>query len=196
MRCRSIRRALAVMVALVPAFAPVVAQVPGVEQQIAGAVSAAPEGLRAKATVIGYSNYHRMATLREGTNEMVCLADDPSETRWHVACYHRDLDPFMARGRALEVAGVSRSGVDSVRMAEIKAGSLKLPDGPRALFNLYAPGDSVDAATGLAHGTTAMQVVYIPYATAESTGLPARPGAGLPWIMYPGKPWAHIMIMH
>ncbi len=195
MRCRSMTLALAAIAALVPGFTPLVAQVPGAEQQIAGAVSAAPEGMRAKATVIGYSNYHRMATLREGTNEMVCLADDPSETRWHVACYHRELDPFMARGRALEAAGVSRSGVDSVRMAEIKAGTLKMPEGPHALFNLYASGDSVDAATGLAHGTTAMQVVYIPYATAESTGLPARPGAGLPWIMYPGKPWAHIMLM-
>jgi hypothetical protein len=196
MRYRSMSLALATIAALAPASTPLAAQVPGAEQQIAGAVSAAPEALRAKATVIGYTNYHRMATLREGGNEMICLADDPSETRWHVACYHRDLEPFMARGRALEGAGVSRSGVDSARMAEIQAGTLRMPDGPRALFNLYAPADSVDAATGLAHGPTAMQVVYIPNATAESTGLPARPGAGLPWIMFPGKPWAHIMIMH
>ena len=192
MRYRSIRLPLAV---LVSAVTPLVAQVPSAEHQIAGAVSAAPEGLRANATVIGYSNYHRMATLREGTNGMVCLADDPSDTRWHVACYHKDLEPFMARGRALVAAGVDRGDVDSVRMVEIQAGTLKMPDGPHALFNLYAAGDSVDTATGLAHGTTAMQSVYIPYATAESTGLPARPGAGLPWIMYPGKPWAHIMLM-
>ena len=71
-----------------------------------------------------------------------------------------------------------------------------MPDGPRALFNLYAPADSVDQATGLARGTTRLEVVYTPYATAESTGLPTRPGNGLPWLMYPGKPWAHIMIMH
>jgi hypothetical protein len=196
MRCRSLTLALAAIAALVPAFTPLAAQVPGAEQQIAGAVSAAPEGMRAKATVIGYRNYHRMATLREGTNEMICLADDPSESSWHVACYHRDLEPFMARGRALNAAGASRSEIDSVRLAEIRSGAIKLPDGPRALFNLYAAGDSVDAATGLAHGTTAMEVVYIPYATTETTGLPSRPGNGLPWIMYPGKPWAHIMIMH
>lgn len=195
MRCRSMTLALAASAALVSAVTPLVAQVPGVEQQIAGAVSAAPEGMRADATVIGYRNYHRMATLRQGTGAMVCLADDPSESRWHVACYHRDLEPFMARGRALAAAGVDRSQIDSIRSAEIQAGTLKMPEGPHALFNLYASGDSVDAATGLAHGTTAMQSVYIPYATAESTGLPARPGNGLPWIMYPGKPWAHIMLM-
>jgi hypothetical protein len=171
------------------------AQVPAVEIQIAGAVSAAPEALRAAATVIGYSNYHRLATLREGTNDMVCLADDPSDTRWHVACYHRDLEPFMKLGRDLTAAGRSHGEVDSARLAAIQAGTLKMPEGGRMLYNLFAPGDSVDRATGLAHGAVGLQVVYLPYATAESTGLPTRPGDGLPWLMYPGKPWAHIMIM-
>lgn len=176
--------------------APLVAQVPAPELQIAGAVSAAPEGLRAEATVLGYRNYHRLESLREGSNGMICIADDPSEARWHVACYHRDLDPFMRRGRELEAAGVSRGQVDSARMAEVQSGALKMPEGPRMLYNLYAPGDSLDQATGLARGTTRLEVVYIPYATTETTGLPTRPGGGLPWLMYPGKPWAHIMIMH
>lgn len=171
------------------------AQVPSPEKQIAGALSAAPEALRADATVLGYRNYHLLTTLREGTGEMVCIADDPSESRWHVACYHRDLEPFMKLGRDLTAAGDSRAQVDSARLAAIQAGTLKMPDGPRMLFNLYAPGDSVDTATGLAHGTVGLQVVYVPYATSESTGLPVKPGGGLPWLMFPGKPWAHIMIM-
>jgi len=172
----------------------VTAQVPPAEMQIAGAVSAAPEALRATATVIGYSNYHRLITLREGTGEMVCLADDPSDERWQVSCYHRDLEPFMRRGRELKAKDLSRGQEDSVRLAEIKSGALKMPDGPRALFNLYASVDSVDHTTGLAHHPGALQVVYIPYATQESTGLPVKPSDGLPWIMYPGTPWAHIMI--
>lgn len=171
------------------------AQVPAPAAQIAGAVSALPEGLRAGAAVLGYRNYHRLETLRPASNEMICLADDPSEARWHVACYHRDLDPFMRRGRELEAAGTSRGAIDSIRLAEIQAGTLKMPDGPRMLYNLYAPKDSVDATTGLPRSPAGLQVVYIPYATPESTGLPARPGGGLPWLMYPGKPWAHIMIM-
>ena len=171
------------------------AQVPPPEVQIAGAVSAAPEGLRADATVLGYRNYHRLEVLRQGNNEMICLADDPSEARWHVACYHRDLDGFMRLGRELEAAGKSRAEVDSTRLAEIQSGVLRMPDGPRMLYNLYAPADSLDRATGLAHAPVGLQVVYIPYATPENTGLPARPGGGLPWLMYPGKPWAHIMIM-
>jgi hypothetical protein len=101
----------------------------------------------------------------------------------------------MRLGRDLEAAGKSRGEIDSTRLAAIQAGTLKMPDGARMLYNLYAPGDSVDQATGLARNPVGLQVVYIPYATPESTGLSASPGGGLPWLMYPGKPWAHIMIM-
>ncbi|HWA56178.1 MAG TPA: hypothetical protein VG692_02935 [Gemmatimonadales bacterium] len=172
------------------------AQVPSAQAQIAGATSAAPETMRAGAAVLGYTSDRKLELLRPGTNDLICLADDPTDTRWQVSCYHKDLEPFMKRGRELKAAGVARGAEDSVRLAEIQAGKLKMPDGPRALFNLYAPMDSVDAATGLARHPTSMQVVYMPYATPESTGLPAAPGAGLPWLMYPGKPWAHVMIMH
>lgn len=171
------------------------AQVPAPDIQIAGAVSAAPEAMRAGAAVLGYTNYHKLALLRPGSNEMICLADDPAEPRWQVSCYHQDLEPFMRRGRELKAAGVSRGAEDSVRLVEIQAGTLKMPDGPRMLYNLYAPADSVDATTGLAHSPAGLQVIYVPYATPESTGLSARPGAGLPWLMFPGQPWAHIMIM-
>jgi hypothetical protein len=174
---------------------PLAAQVPSPEAQIAGAVSAAPEAFRASATVLGYSADKKLITLRQGTGEMICLADDPSDKRWAVACYHKDLEPFMARGRELKLQGVPRGQEDSVRLAEIKAGKLKMPDGPRLLYNLAAPGDSVDATTGLARGASGLPVVYVPYATPETTGLSAKPGNGQPWLMYPGLPWAHIMIM-
>lgn len=172
------------------------AQVPSAESQIAGAVSALPEALRADATVLGFRNYHRLEVLRQGTNAMICLADDPSEARWHVDCYHKDLDPFMSRGRELDAAQKTRAEVDSIRLAEVKAGTLSMPAGPRMLYNAYAPKDSVDQATGQARPTARLEVVYIAYATQEDTGLPTRPGGGLPWLMYPGKPWAHIMIQH
>src|SRR5690606_23410112 len=103
--CMSARHPALVALALLSATSSLAAQVPAPELQIAGAVSAAPEGMRADATVLGYRNYHRLDVLREGTNGMICVADDPSEARWHVACYHKDLDPFMRRGRELEAAG-------------------------------------------------------------------------------------------
>ncbi|HUL69065.1 MAG TPA: hypothetical protein VLT17_02370 [Gemmatimonadales bacterium] len=170
------------------------AQVPSTAVQISGAVSALPEALRDGATVLGYSNYHHMVTLREGTNAMICLADDPSQRDWHVACYHKDLEPFMARGRELRDQGANRARVDSVRLAEVQSGKLKMPDHPAALYSLFGSRDSVNAKTGVASGAEPLYVIYMAYATAEATGLPTLPGGGKPWLMYAGKPWAHVMI--
>jgi hypothetical protein len=171
------------------------AQVRSAEQQIAGAVTAAPEAMRKDATVLGYSNYHRMTVLRQGSGEMVCIADDPSAASWHVACYHRDLEPFMAMGRQLEAEGKTSQQIKEARREAIKAGTLKMPEGPHALYNLYAPADSIDPKTGIGKSPQTLRVVYIPYATEETTGLPVKPEHGMPWIMAAGEPWAHIMIM-
>src|SRR6266705_383782 len=77
------------------------AQVPPAPQQIAAALLAAPKGLREDATVLGYTSEGTLVVLRKGTGPMICLASNPKEEQFHVACYHRSLEPFMARGRAL-----------------------------------------------------------------------------------------------
>jgi hypothetical protein len=113
-------------------------------------------------------------------------------TQFHVACYHRALEPFMARGRALRASGVTGDRVDTVRFAEIKSGKLPMPD-RGALYTLT--GGHFDPATGTAPGARPLYVVYIPGATAQSTGITERPAEGTPWIMYPGTPKAHIMFI-
>jgi len=163
------------------------------EQQIAAAVLAAPETMRAGATVLGYAPDGRFMKLRRGPGELVCLASDPKAERFHVACYHRALEPFMARGRSLRAHGVTGDRVDSVRFAEARAGKLRLPRHPAMLYSRTGPRDSFDPATGAAPKARSLFVVYIPYATAASTGLSAAPVEGGPWIMHPGTPKAHIM---
>jgi hypothetical protein len=175
-------------------FLQAAAAIPPAARQIALAVAAAPEKERADATVLGYGPNGKMTTLRKGTGIFVCLADDPAEEGYHVSCYHRDLDPFMARGRELRAAGLKPPAIDSARLAEIKSGKIKLPSQPAALFQLMAPPANVDPKTGAVKSPQAMSVVYVPYATPELTGLPLSPKGGLPWLMHPGLPWAHIMI--
>jgi len=165
-----------------------------VDRQIAAAVSPLPAPLRATATVLGYHADGKLVTLRRGSNDMICLADDPKQERFHVSCYHKSLEPFMARGRELTTRKLSREAIDSVRLADVKRGRYRMPTRPAALYQYFAPRDSVDTATGVVNGASYLYVVYTPYATPESTGLTANPLAGGPWIMYPGKPWAHIMI--
>ena len=78
------------------------AQTPSKEIQIKTAVLAAPEEDRAAAaTIYGYNEKNEFVLLRKGTNEMVCLADDPAQNGLNVSCYHKDLHPFMERGRVL-----------------------------------------------------------------------------------------------
>lgn len=164
--------------------------------QIAGAVSPAPEDRRAGATVLGYDQEGRFIRLREGTGDLICLADDPSDERFHVACYHESLEAFMARGRALRAQKLERDEVRRIRGEEIAAGTLEMPPGPTALYSLTGPPGSFDAEASLVRGGNRVYTVYIPYATPESTGLPTEPiSDGSPWLMSPGDPWAHIMVV-
>jgi hypothetical protein len=167
------------------------ALVPPREQQIAAAVLPLPTELRSTASVLGYSSNGKFMTLREGSGSMTCLASDPQAAEFHVACYHKALEPFMARGRALRAAGVKGPAVDSTRFREVKAGTLKLPTGPSSLYSLT--GGRFDPKTGSVRGAQALFVVYIPFATSATTGLSERPSPGTPWIMYPGTPKAHVM---
>ncbi len=170
-------------------------KVPSKDLQIAAAVMAAPEDLRAGATVYGFSPEGEMITLREGTNEMICLADDPKRDGFNVAAYHSSLEPFMARGRQLRAEGKSFQEVREIRGAEAKAGTLKMPKDGTTLHILYGKEGYYDADSGKVVNAIYRYVVYIPWATTESTGLPMTPTVkGAPWIMDPGTHRAHIMI--
>jgi hypothetical protein len=160
--------------------------------EIAAAVLAAPADRRAGAAVLGYDEKGALVTLREGTNDLICLADNPKENGVNVACYHKDLEPFMARGRALAAEGVKTADREDVRHKEIAAGTLKMAKEPRSLC--VVTGTAFDAATGKIADAYTRWVVYTPFATPESTGLSLTPVPGGPWLMYPGKGTAHIMI--
>jgi hypothetical protein len=188
--------ALALVVWLQAAAPAATAQPPGPGLQIAGALAAAPEDRREGATVLGYSPAGELVTLREGSNELVCLADDPGDDRFHVACYHRSLEPYMQRGRELRAEGVESADSIQIRHEEADAGKLEMPDAPAALYNLGGPLSVFDTASGEVSGANWVWVVYTPWATEETTGLPTTPLApGAPWIMRPGTASSHIMIV-
>jgi hypothetical protein len=110
------------------------------------------------------------------------------------ACYHQDLEPFMARGRALRKEGKSMKEVFTIRETEVKSGKLPMPTGASTLAVLGATEENYDRTTGEVKGTL-RYVIYIPFATSESTGLPLKPEMpGGPWIMDPGTHRAHIML--
>ena len=168
------------------------AEIPSAEHQLAAAVQAAPEGRRDDATVLGYDSSGSVVRLRSGSNDLVCLADDPADERFSVACYHRDLEPFMARGRELAAQGVAGNERSEIRFREVEEGKLPLPREPRLLYVLHGSGFDSDA--GEVTDPFLRWVIYVPYATEESTGLSSQPVAGGPWLMGAGTAGAHIMI--
>ncbi|MBI5770527.1 MAG: hypothetical protein HZA93_22310 [Verrucomicrobia bacterium] len=168
--------------------------IPSREIQIKTALLAAPPAQRDGATVLGYDEKGTLVTLRAGTNNQICLADDPTRKGFSAACYHKDLEPFMARGRELRKEGKNAKQIFDLREAEAKAGKLPMPKGPTTLAVYDANDEDFNRATGEVKGKL-RYVIYIPWATAESTGLPLKPEIpGGPWIMDAGTHRAHIML--
>ena len=175
-------------------FASIVAaaDIPSAQVQIAGAVLAAPSELREGAAVLGYDAQGGRAWIREGKNELICLATDPTKTAFNVACYHKDLEPFMSRGRELLAQKVTGARRNEIRFKEVEDGKLPMPREPRTLYVLT--GTSFDAAIGKVQDPYLRWVIYVPFATPESTGLSTKASDSAPWLMSPGTAGAHIMI--
>lgn len=97
----------------------------------------------------------------------------------------------MARGRELKKEGKSEEEIFNIREEEAKAGKLAMPD--KALLAVL--NGEINSGTQEIEKQHLRYVFYIPFETAETTGLPLAPASpGGPWIMNPGTHRAHIMI--
>ena len=165
------------------------------EVQIKTAVLAAPEMYQDGATVLGYNKEGKLVTLREGNNGMICLADDPNKEGINVACYGVELEPYMARGRELIAEGKSEEEKREVRKQEIDAGTLKMSSEPAMVYILAGEENDYNPETGELKNSRMRYVIYKPYMTGESTGLPTKPQTpGMPWLMDANTHRSHIMI--
>ena len=129
--------------------------------------------------------------IRAGSNDFICLASNPANERFSSSCYHASLEPYFARGRELTAEGVSTEDRYRIRFEEMEAGTL---DMPVMSATQYVFDGVWDAETATATGMMRW-VIYVPGGTPESTGLSVVPQEGGPWIMDPGTPGAHIMIV-
>lgn len=163
--------------------------------QIKTAVLPAPDSDKDGAMVYGYDATGAMVVLREGTNNLICLADDPTKKGISVSCYSTKLEPFMKRGRELTAEGKSFSEKREIRGMEVAQGKLEMPREPSMTYIYYGTEDGYNSETGELTDGQFRYVIYTPFATTESTGLPDKPHAkGMPWLMDPGTFRAHIMV--
>ena len=176
-----------VTVVLSGPFAASAQQASSTDRQIAEAVQILPEDLRAGATVVTYDATGARNVLRQGSNFLEC---QPRMADGFSRCYSKTLGTRRDLEAKLRAAKKSDEEIQSAVAAAVKAGTLPAPKGMMS----YRDYDKRDRIQHL-------WVMSLPNATPESVGVStvsqrdaALEGKGLPWMMLPGTPGAHIMI--
>ena len=168
--------------------APATAPGQTVEEEIAKATMAAPAALRANATVIRLAADGTETVLREGSNGLMCWdrSDEPSR-EFAVQCTSVDNLARVKQNRAWNMSGMSADELRATREAAEADGTREVSKFGSAYYAL----SGADAESANLHTTVA-----VPFATAESLGLPdagSYTQAGT-WIMEAGLSAAHIML--
>jgi hypothetical protein len=156
---------------------------------IAKAVLPLPEDLRADAAIYVYDAKGDRKILRLGTNMVECMPKDPASG--FTRCYNKitaDRRDFEAK---LQAKKMSEKDIDAAMDKATKEGTIK--PAPFGVINYRYSDDNTRIKL--------LWIMSVPNATPEMTGVStvsqrdaALKGKGLPWMMLPGTPGAHIMI--
>jgi hypothetical protein len=170
------------------AVRPVTAQAP--DPRVAEAIRPLPDDLQAGATVVAYDpKTGERQVLRQGTNMMECQPKSPVDG--FTRCYHKALAPRRDLEAKLRAQGKKDEQVSAAIAEAVKAGTIKAPTFGMMSYRLSDDKGRIQK----------LWVMSVPNATPESIGVStssqreeALLGKGLPWLMLPGTPGAHVMI--
>ena len=154
-----------------------------------------PPDLRAGATIVTFDRTGKQITLRAGSGNMVCNADNPGDEVFDVRCYHRDFVPYIHRSWVLASQGMAEKDIEQTIRKEISAGTLRVRMTPSAGYRMYGPISALtDNGTAWTSKMSRWQSIHIPLATAEDMGLTTTYEGQMPYVMSSGALWAHIMV--
>lgn len=159
---------------------------PGASQaEVDRALLAAPAPLRDQATVIKWKADNTYDTLRKGTNRLVCYdrSGRPLHPAFSLECTSIGNLERAAQNLKLEAVG-DRAKANALLDAAEKDGTRAKPEFGSVWYHLEGP----EQATARTHMTIA-----VPFATAQSLGLPDSNKQGGVWIMNAGTSTAHLM---
>ncbi len=159
------------------------------DPRIAEAIKPLPDDLKAGATVVAYDKTTgARSVLRQGRNDIEC---QPKADDGFVRCYNKILGPRRDLEAKLRAEKKSDKEVTDAVQDALKAGTIKA-----APFGSMSYRYSDDPQR-----IKLLWVMSVPNATPESVGVStvsqrdaALKGHGMPWMMLPGTPGAHIMI--
>lgn len=167
----------------------VAAQAPGPDARIAEAVQILPADLRAGATVVTYDPATgARQVLRQGSNFLEC---QPVGADGFARCYNKLFGPRRDLEAKLRAEKKTDEQVSQAIAAATTAGTLPAAPPGMMSYRYYGKRDRIQN----------LWVWSTPNSTPESVGVStvsqrneALEGRGLPWMMLPGTPGAHIMI--
>ena len=151
------------------------------------AVLAAPANARAAAMVVKWGADGTRGVVRPGTNGLVCWdqAVWPGQRPFSVHCTSVANLPRVEQNREFFYKAGNAKEAEALVQASEKAGTRKVPEFGAGYYGLVGN----DQATARGHVTIA-----VPFATAETLKLSAKPIASGAWIMDAGTSAAHIMV--
>lgn len=162
-----------------PVLAAVLASTPADAQDeaamIANAVQAAPASISDDATVMDWEGN----TLREGTNGWVCFPDPPNIERAPM-CLDEPWLAWADGWQNKEPVDIDRAGIAYMLRGDAGASNV----------DPYAEGPTEDNEW-VVTGPHLMLIVPDP---ASLEGISTDPDNGGPWVMWPGTPYAHVMV--
>ncbi len=169
-----------VFVGVVALSTGVLAQSPDIDTPLL----AAPANLRAGATVIKWKPDFTYDTLKTGTNRLVCYdrSGQPGQQPFSVECTSLANVERVAQNMKFDAMGDKKQA--ALDAAE-KDGTRVKPEFGSVFYNL----GGADRDRARPHTTVA-----VPFATAQSLGLPDNNKQGGAWIMNAGTSTAHLMI--
>ena len=155
------------------------------DEAIERALAAAPNRLKADATVIKWKADNTYDTLKKGTNRLVCYdrSGDPGQQPFAVQCTNLGNLDRVAQNRKFD-AMTDKAARQAALDAAEKDGTRVKPE----YGSVWLTMSGADQDHARIHTTIA-----VPGATTQSTGLPDKPAQGGAWIMNAGTTTAHIM---
>jgi len=152
------------------------------EWKIQNAMSAAPAGIAAGATIVDRpsSPDGKMVQLRAGTNGWTCISDDPNTPGNTPLCWNARFG-----GWAEAIAGHKTPHIGGVALAYMLQGVR------------YASNTDPFAAkpdSGQPWIVTGPQIMVVVPDPRTLSGMPTDWRSGGPYVMYAGTPYAHLMV--
>jgi hypothetical protein len=158
------------------------AQPQTLEQKLKSAMSAGPPSIAEHATILDSADVAKAKVLRHGTNGWTCLPDDPGSPgndpqcldsnglEWWKALMAHTAPKLTAVGIDYGLQGGSDASNTDPFASQPPAGQQWVNSPPHVMF-IPGPGQKLDPAI-----------------------FSTDPHSGGPWIMFPGTPYAHLMV--